>query len=242
VPRAGAGALLALALLAGGCATHRSSGLVDDLIHRGGSSGVGEATFDVPGVERRPAEPARSARRPVPLVPVPKSSAGETVEASDVALGVALRFLGRMPGVAAELAVAAEYRRLAIYDRALTHAESALRLDPKNGAVYDELARTWRDAGDPTVALPHASRAVYFEPSSAEAHNTLGTVFAALGQGALARQQFEWALRLSPDAEYARTNLCVLADREPGAPPPGVCSSTAVVQTASDLLRTGQSR
>jgi tetratricopeptide (TPR) repeat protein len=39
----------------------------------------------------------------------------------------------------------------------------------------------WRDGGFPDRALADAHRALYYAPSSASAHNTLGTVFQALG-------------------------------------------------------------
>jgi Flp pilus assembly protein TadD len=115
-------------------------------------------------------------------------------------------------------------------------------LNPRSAAAFDELARIWRDAGVPNLALPDATRAVYFAPTSAEAHNTLGTVLAMLGQLELARREFGRALALDPGAEYARTNLCRLATDGPQPSSPGGCRLTEVAAIATDMLRQGPPR
>ena len=66
----------------------------------------------------------------------------------------------------------------------------------------------WRDGGFFGRALSDAHRAVYYSPASAAAHNTLGTVFQALGRRSEARQQYERAVALDPTAAYALNNLC----------------------------------
>jgi tetratricopeptide (TPR) repeat protein len=230
VRRAGAGALMLVVTLTGGCAAHRSVAMSSSLIHRGKSDSA--ATFDAPGAEaaaERKKATTRAKPHAIPLPPAQaKSSIGLTAESSDPALGRVLRALGTHPTASAERDVAAEYRRLRIYDRAYTHLEKARALEPRNAGVFDDLARTWRDAGAPALALPDAWRAVFFAPKSAEAHNTLGTVLFALGDVAQARQQFEAAVALAPEAEYARRNLCVLVSRQASGPVPNGCDMTAL--------------
>lgn len=105
-------------------------------------------------------------------------------------------------------AVAREYWRLGIFDKAHQYLNGALTMGPQDAATLDALARLWRDAGFPQLGLADAHRAVYFAPQSAVAHNTLGTVLQALGQRVPAREAYERAARLDPSAAYAFNNLC----------------------------------
>ena len=104
--------------------------------------------------------------------------------------------------------VAAQYLRQGIKDVAHEHFTAAVKLDAKDAASWDGLARIWRDWGFPSLALPDAFRAVYYAPDSPVVHNTLGTIFQALGRRAEARAEYEKALALNPTAAYAFTNLC----------------------------------
>jgi tetratricopeptide (TPR) repeat protein len=135
---------------------------------------------------------------------------GSTIEAQDSRLGAALLELRVAPSAAAHRAAAEEYRRLGVLDTAFDHLTAATRLDPRDAAAYDARARIWRDWGVPAWGLGDAQRAVYYAPSSATAHNTLGTLLAALGNADGARQEFEKALALDPSASFARANLCQL--------------------------------
>ena len=130
--------------------------------------------------------------------------------------------------------VAEEYRRLRIADRAHHHLQQALRLDPRDAATYDALARLWRDGGLPGLALADAHRAVYYAPLSAVAHNTLGTALQALGRRKEARDQYERALQLDPSAAYALNNLCYgwILDRQPGR---AVAACAAALKLAPGL-------
>jgi len=140
-------------------------------------------------------------------------SLGVTVESSDPALGRALTRLAIVPSADAHRAVAREYRRLKIDDIAFDHLTAATKLEPANAAAYDELARIWRDWGFPHMGLGDAARAVYYAPKSAVVRNTRGTLLAALGQQDYARREFEAALVLDPDADFAAENLCRLNRR-----------------------------
>jgi tetratricopeptide (TPR) repeat protein len=135
---------------------------------------------------------------------------GVTVETHDKALADALVGLRLAPSPERHRAVAAEYRRLQIDDAAFDHLSAATRLNPTDAAAYDERARIWRDWGFPHLGMADATRAVYFAPKSAAAHNTRGTLLAALGQFDLAREDFLTALRLDQQAAFAARNLCLL--------------------------------
>jgi Tfp pilus assembly protein PilF len=107
-----------------------------------------------------------------------------------------------------EIRLAEAYVRVGILDTAREHFESALRLDPKEAAAWDGLARIWRDWGFPQLALGDAYRAVWAAPRSAAVHNTLGTILLNLGKGPDARVHFTQAAELDPAAAYAHNNLC----------------------------------
>jgi len=117
-----------------------------------------------------------------------------TVEAQDAAITAALITVKAHPTAANHRAVAAQYLRHGIKDVAHEHFTAAVKLDAKDAASWDGLARIWRDWGFPHLALSDAYRAVYYAPDSPTVHNTLGTVLQTLGQRAAARAQFEQAL------------------------------------------------
>lgn len=138
----------------------------------------------------------------------PARSTATTVEGQDTRLAAALAAAQAWPSAEALRGVASEYRRLRVMDRALEYLDRALLADEHDAATYDERARTWRDAGFPARALGDAHRAVYFDPQSAPARNTLGTVLQALGRRADALEQYAAALAIDPQAAYALNNIC----------------------------------
>jgi len=131
-----------------------------------------------------------------------------TVEATDPALAAALLAATALPSPHSYRAVAEEYRRVQVYDKAHDYLARALKLDPKDAMTHDVLARTWRDAGFPHLGMGDVYRAIYYAPKSAAPRNTLGTLFQAMGRRAEARTQYELASRLDPLAGYAHNNLC----------------------------------
>ena len=131
-----------------------------------------------------------------------------TLEANDPPLAAALAHALAAPSPAAYRAVAREYKRLHVFDRAHQHLDWALALDDTDAATYDARARLWRDAGLPHLGLSDAHRAVFHAPRSAVVRNTLGTVLQAMGRRALARQEYARATELDPSAAYALSNLC----------------------------------
>ena len=144
---------------------------------------------------------ASTEARPVPVRP-------QTLEMADPRLTNALGAALAAPSPRSYRAVASEYKRLGVYDRAHQYLSNALLLDGTDAATYDAMARLWRDGGFPQLGLPEAYRAVFYAPASATARNTLGTVLQALGRRDLARQEYQRAIELDQQAAYAFNNLC----------------------------------
>jgi tetratricopeptide (TPR) repeat protein len=206
-------ALVLWLCLGGGCALRRSPGLAEHFVKGAGGSAQSGVTFDVPhesgesklGSGAVPGTPA------VPPLPTPKFSDLPSVEKQDRALAGAIAALAALPSGGAHRRVAAEYLRLSIFDAAYDHLMEALKIDPRDSAAYDALARLWRDAGMPGLSLSPSYRAIYLAPKWAGARNTLGTVLYALGDPDGARQSFSRALSLDPGAGYVLNNLCYMS-------------------------------
>lgn len=183
-PAAFFGCLLGLAAIAGGCAPHQPPSLADRLV-RGNTSG-----------ERA----------------IPKTSADlPTAEVVSVPLAEALAALSQGETADRLRAVAIEYQRLHVLDKAEQFASKAIAAAPRNADLYELRARLWRDSDAPELALSDAHRAAYLAPSSAAVMNTLGTVHFALDQRPEAMAAFRKALSLDPGAAWASTNLCYVA-------------------------------
>ena len=143
-----------------------------------------------------------------PLEPRPASAGPATVERSSAALSEALAWLSVDPTAENRVSVGDAYRGAGILDQAFEQYSQASKLEPRNAAAWDGMARIWRDWGFPERALGTASRAVFFAPHSAAAHNTFGTILEALDRHREARAEFERALALDPGAAYALNNVC----------------------------------
>lgn len=206
-------ALIAIGLVSAGCASSpRRTSLNSRLIRPVQSGSSTPAPFDV-GVRQDSFESVIGKIRELQAraKPAPKTLSGPTIESFDPALRAALLALETFPGAETNRRVAHEYARLGIFDFAHRHYRIALAFDPRGGATYEGLARLWRNAGLPALALGDAQRGVYFAPSSPEARNTLGTVLQALGHNREARNAYESVLELQPGAAYALNNLGYLA-------------------------------
>jgi len=157
-----------------------------------------------------------------------------TVEQADTSLARALNGIGSVPTAGALLDVAEAYRRAGIGDKAMEYYLRALQREPGNAAAHDGQARVWRDWGFPGVGLAEAYRAVYFAPTSPEAHNTLGTILQALGHVDAAREQYVKAVALDPGAAYALNNVCAL-DLVEGEPAAAVNACTRALAIDASL-------
>lgn len=143
-----------------------------------------------------PVEQSTGKTRAFSVRPVPPRSTVQMVEASDPALAAALLRAALSETAENNRAVAHEYERLGILDKADEYLSAAVEIDPRDGAAWTMKARLWLEWGWPHLALPHAIRAVHFAPSSHEARNILGAVLQVLGRHREARAQYEQALRL----------------------------------------------
>ena len=141
----------------------------------------------------------------------PKNSSGPSIEGRDPDLAAALAEVRGTPTAEGYVRAAQAYVRVGVRDQAYEQFRLALKLDPRQAAAHEGLARLWRDWGFPDLALGEAHRAVYYAPWSATANNTLGTILQALGQANAAKQVYEYVLLLDPRAAYAANNLCYLA-------------------------------
>jgi tetratricopeptide (TPR) repeat protein len=177
----------------------------------------------------KPGKPAIEMGKPIKIAKAPRVDKGSdgarhhppevrlssnllpTVESTDRVLSAALLRLAIAPTPDAHRAVAERYRALGILDMAYEHYFRASQIDRTDASAYEGLARIWRDWGFPQLGMADASRAVYYAPASASAHNTWGTVLAAAGHEEQARQEYERAVELDPGAAYAWNNLCYLS-------------------------------
>lgn len=206
--------LLAVAVMTGACASANPT-MSSRFIQQGTPS------VDLGGprqVSMRPIDRAALLRK-ASLAHAP-AVALESLEASDPVLRQALAALAATPGSEQYLAVAAGYVRRGVLDRAHDYLTRSIAINGPNVAVYDALARLWRDWGQPGEGLPHAYRAVYLDPRSPIAHNTLGTLLYRLGRPTDARASFARAVELDANAWYALANLChvdMAAGKKPAA-------------------------
>ena len=118
------------------------------------------------------------------------------------------------PSAENERALGFAYVEYGVLDQAFDHFQAALQFDPHDFEAFDAVARIWRDWGFSALALPNAYRAVYWAPTSASAHNTLGTVLLKLGLRDAARERFQTARELDPSAAYPLNNLCYVSLHE----------------------------
>ena len=138
----------------------------------------------------------------------PDKVASVTIEGTDPELRAAMAASMARPSAENHRAVAAAYKRLLVVDKAHGALARALELAPRDALTYAALARLWRDAGLPNLALGEAYRALHFSRGSPEARNTLGTVLQALGRTREALAEFTRVVERDPLAAYGWNNLC----------------------------------
>ena len=141
------------------------------------------------------------------------ASVGTTLESTDPDLAGALLVERMLPSAQAHLDVARQYFRLGVLDTAQERVGRALARDSRLAAAHDLNAKIFREWGQPSAALSHAHRALYFEPASGPYRNTLGTVLTALGRFDEARSAFLEAAMVPSTAAWALSNVCYLEFR-----------------------------
>lgn len=133
------------------------------------------------------------------------------LEANDQALAGALAELREQPGAVTHRRVAVELIRLGVLDQAYDHLTAAIARNSSDASAFDARARIWRQWQMPDRAFEDARRALQLAPRSPEVHNTMGTIFHALGKPGEAVREFTTALTIDPTAAYAASNLCYLS-------------------------------
>lgn len=131
-------------------------------------------------------------------------------------MSAALADLKASPGELSHLKVAEAYVRVGVLDMAYDHFTEAVRFNRRSVAALDGRARLLRDAGLMNMALVDAHRALYAEPGSAIARNTLGTILERLGQCREAAAAYRDAAHLSKGAKWAEQNVTRLTLSCPG--------------------------
>ena len=196
------GFVLAVAVMAGACASATPASS-SRFIRQG------TPAMDLGGprhVSMRPADRAALLRKEA--LAKPPAVVLDSLEARDPGIKQALAQLAAAPTSEHYVEVAAAYISRGVRDRAYDYLTRSLAINGPNAAVYDALARLWRDWDQPGEGLPHAYRALYLEPKSPVVHNTLGTLLYRLGKRADARASFSRAVQLDATAWYAFANLC----------------------------------
>ena len=186
------------ALVAGGCGAGRTASTSVAVTRAPEAPSQSLAGF----VEKTRALSARAGARQ------PQQAQATTLETADVELAAALVESEMRPSPEAARRVAAAYARHGVFDVAHQFLTAAVRQDPRDAQTHEALARLWRDARLPHLALADAHRAVFFASDWAVAHNTLGTVLQALGRHADAEQSYRRALERDTSAAYVLNNLC----------------------------------
>ena len=131
----------------------------------------------------------------------------ESAEQWSPTLAAALSRNSASQTVQSQLELAHAYYSIGILDKASDLYEAVARREPRQAAAWDGLARIWRDWGYPQLGLGDAHRAVWADPRSPVARNTLGTILQLLGKSREAKEQFARAASLDPAAAYAQYNL-----------------------------------
>jgi len=201
-----AAVVVVLLPLMGGCATHRGS-----VASRFVKPGRPSVSLDDPNAAAPQAGLQEFARkvRTLQSHAQPKSTLLPSIETQNPVIQKALLILAMHETAAVHRQLAYAYKAAGVTDFALRHFQRAAALEPCDAAAYDGMARVWRDSGLPGIALGDAYRALNCQ-SSAEIYNTLGTVFIALGQERNAREAFQHALAVNPNASFALNNMCYM--------------------------------
>ena len=198
-------ALLAVFALTG-CATANHNALASRFIRQGNADRGPRRTTVGASAQPAPRAPIGHAGMTSNLSRT--SSSLSSFESLDGTLRDALARVTIAPTVAHHLLAARAYRRAGILDKAYDYLSASLAINGPDAAVYEEMARLWRDWGNPDLGLADAYRAVHLAPQSAATQNTLGTLLYRLGRRHEAEARFQQAVTLDANAWYALANLC----------------------------------
>ncbi|HLW69168.1 MAG TPA: tetratricopeptide repeat protein [Candidatus Binataceae bacterium] len=97
---------------------------------------------------------------------------------------------------------------------AIAEYKEALRLNPNDAEVDNDLALALNTNGQHDEAITQLKEALRLEPGLAAAHNNLGAAFDVEGRHDAAIPEYREALRLNPDLATAHNNLGIALNSE----------------------------
>lgn len=105
---------------------------------------------------------------------------------------------------------------IANFDQAIADLKVAVQLED-NPKFYNELAWTYFRAGLARTGLPHADHAIRLDPNYANAYDTRGAIYEALGEHVNAIADFKKALSLDSSVASSAAALQRLAQKDPAS-------------------------
>jgi tetratricopeptide (TPR) repeat protein len=112
--------------------------------------------------------------------------------------------------VETHLRLASAYLNRLDYERALSHAERAIALDPELGRAYETRGMALWRAGRSTEALETFEQALRFDPSNVSALVWIGSILLDSGQPDRALAHFERAMRRDPMLADASVGIALV--------------------------------
>lgn len=102
------------------------------------------------------------------------------------------------------------FAQLGDMDSALHYLQQALRINPKNPALHNNLANVYKKLGQEVLAIDSYQQALTLDPDYAQAHNNLASLLQRQGEFTKALQQYRLAVHAEPDFTAAHFNLGLL--------------------------------
>jgi len=91
------------------------------------------------------------------------------------------------------------------YDRAIADCTEAIRLNPNNGAAYNNRGKAYNGKGDYDRAIADCAEAIRLDPNIANPYRHRAFAYMNKGSFAQARADVDRALQINPDYQDAQT-------------------------------------
>ncbi|MEO8037158.1 MAG: tetratricopeptide repeat protein [Betaproteobacteria bacterium] len=111
------------------------------------------------------------------------------------------------------LSAASSLRALGRHDEAIERYRAALRLDPDDTQILDDLGTALEEAGAYAEAIPLLERAVARAPGDWRVHYHLGNALRGADRNVEAAERYRQAVLINPDSAEAHNNLGVAAQQ-----------------------------
>jgi len=123
-----------------------------------------------------------------------------------------------LKGLNSNLGVAWYYK--GEYETAIAHYDTEIRLSPDSHYAYFNRAICWAELKKYDTSLDDIDQTLSLAPDFYLAHCLKGDLFLELGDTEAARTAYEKAVKVDPEAEYARNQLQELGPAPEAAEPP----------------------